>query len=73
MLQFHHYCLIFTSFYIGFMFIPAAELRGTLHSDHCAVLLLKHLQALFLEEGISLRKTGDYISCRDAVNKAKVS
>jgi len=28
MLQFYHYCLIFTSSYIGFMFIPAAELRG---------------------------------------------
>ena len=28
MLQSYHYSLIFTSFYIGIVFIPAAELRG---------------------------------------------
>ena len=28
MLQFYHYSLIFTSYYIGIEFIPAAELRG---------------------------------------------
>jgi hypothetical protein len=26
--QFYHYCLMFMSPYIGFIFIPAAELRG---------------------------------------------